>query len=225
MSIFTKGTQSIAASLLLSALALPLLAGPALAQDQFQMQGKNTDLEVFGGGIAKTNPQGFSVGNGIAANPQSGALNMRRDALEKVTWFKSRRQVSIEDDGPIVTDRRTGGGMRVSANLSPAAFGNTNAMGGGMAPRNLSRAQFGPMTRPQMPQARPIMHSGLVASPGKLGPSGGPSYSSSGPSTAPVRPIAQANYGGYGPAPAAAGGYSASSEHIREVKAKLLGNH
>jgi len=216
MSIFTKGAQSVAVSLLVSALALPLLAGSALAQ------GKNTDMEVFGGGLAKSNPQGFNVGAGRAANPQSGALNIRRDALEKVTWFKSRRQVSIEDDTPIFTDRRTGGGgMGVQANLSPAGFGNTNAISGGLAPRNLSRAQFGPMTRPQpsqIPPARPIMHSGMAAVPGTLGPSGAPSA----PAIRP--PAAQANYGGYNPAQASSGGYSASSEHIREVKAKLLGN-
>jgi len=211
MSNFTKGAQSVAVSFLVSALALPLLGAPALAQ------GKNTDLEVFGGGIAKTNAQGFNVGPGRAANPQSGALNIRRDALEKVTWFKSRRQVSIEDDGPIVTDRRTGGGMAVQANLSPAGFGNTNAMSGSLAPRNLSRAQFGPMTRPEIPQARPIMRPGLVASPGKLAASGAQT-------AAPMRPPAQANYGGYGQAQGSSGGYSASSEHIREVKAKLLGN-
>jgi|GEM_PF-2956608 len=213
MSIFTKGAQSVAVSLLVSALALPLLAGPALAQ------GKNTDMEVFGGGLAKTNPQGFNVGAGRAANPQSGALNIRRDALEKVTWFKSRRQVSIEDDTPIFTDRRTGGGVGVQANLSPAGFGNTNAISGGLAPRNLSRAQFGPMTRPQAsqaPPARPIMHPGLAAIPGTLGPSGAPSAPAARP------PAAQANYGGYQPAQGSSGGYSASD--IREVKARLLGN-
>lgn len=221
MSIFTKKgitskSASLSRALLLSALTLSTCAGSAMAQ------GKNTDLEVFGGGLTKSNPQGFSVGQGYGNNPNSGAFTIKKDALEQVTWFKSRRQVSIEDDGPIVTDRRTGGfssnaGARGA--LSPATFGGSNALGGALsAPRNLQQAQFGPMTRPERPQARPIMHGGQLASPGKLA-------ASNSAQTPAARPAAQANYGGYNNAPAAMGDYGSSSAHIREVKARLLGGH
>jgi hypothetical protein len=225
MSHFTNGSFFTLHRLSMASLAsLAISLGLAtLAAVPAQAQGKtNSDLEIFGGGLVKNHPQGFTIGgNGI--RPGSSAFAIRKDALEQVTWYKSRRQVSIEDESPIVTIRSgsgQGNGAYGKAQLTPATFGGSGAMASAMgAPRNLIPAQFGPMVKPELAQARPLMHSSNGTSQGKPGGSNAAIASAPGRSTPTSAPT---TYGGYKGGPAVSASTEFEAAHLREVKARLL---
>jgi hypothetical protein len=199
---FTIGLFSLAC---LTALSTAIsTAAPAFAEGNAE-----SGLEVFGGGITKTNPQGFNPGQYSQAG--AGAVMIKKDALQQVSWFKSRRQVSIEDDTPIVS--RSGGG---GAALSPASFGSN--LGGMRMPTNLKQATFGHMVTPEMPSAppaRPLMRAAQGALPGKQATANVGNFSA---------PRPAASYGNsYGTAPGVSSAADFEAARVRDVKARLLG--
>lgn len=179
-------------------------------------------MEVFGGGMAKTNMQGFNVGRGYSNAPAPGSMTINKDALEHVSWYKAPRQFYIVDDGPTVSVRG-GGGAR--GGLTPATFGGSNALAGAIgAPRNLTQANLGPFTRPEPSQARPIMHTGKGATRAYTAPSNAMSVNASMASRTPAAAPVAASYGGYRGAQATTGESGGDQGHVREVKARLLGH-
>jgi hypothetical protein len=227
----TKGRQIKAAILGLAAPAIALgfmaLGGmPAYAQSNGQ---GNADLEVFGGGLAKQHAQGAGnsgSGQGSGGTPGGGTFTIHKDALEHVSWYKSRRQVSIENESPIVTVRGGGqgnGALTAPSGLMPATFGGNSGSYGAMgAPRNLQPAHLGPMTRPALAQARPLMHGSRGGSQGKPMVSNPPvaAAPNNGRTQPPAAPASYKNYGG---APPASSEADFNAARIREVKARLLG--
>jgi hypothetical protein len=210
---FTKDSQFKLETLGLAAfcsLAMAIGATPAQAQS-------NTDLEVFGGGLTKAHTQGFGVTAG------AGSYSIRKDALEPVSWYKSRRQVYIEDNSPIVSRQGGGpaGGFGNQASLTPATFGGSGAMAGAMgAPQNLTPANFAPMVKPELAPARPIMRArqGALQSP--------PAVANAGVLSAPVREAAPANaasYSSYGGSKTVVSDSDFQAARVRDVKARLLG--
>ncbi|MBU6453995.1 MAG: hypothetical protein KGS72_19605 [Cyanobacteria bacterium REEB67] len=203
---FTIGLFSLAC---LTALSTALSTGaPAFAEGNAE-----SGLEVFGGGITKTNPQGFNPGQYSQAG--AGAVMIKKDALQQVSWFKSRRQVSIEDDSPIVSHSGGAGGGG-GAPLSPASFGSN--LGGMRMPTNLKQATFGHMVTPELPQApaaRPLMRASQGAFPGKQATANAGNFSA---------PRAAASYGNsYASAPAVSAASDFEAARVRDVKARLLG--
>jgi hypothetical protein len=216
---FTKDSQFKLETLGLAAfcsLAMAIGATPAQAQG-------NTDLEVFGGGLTKTHTQGFNASQGFGVTAGAGSYSVRKDALEPVSWYKSRRQVYIEDNSPIVSRQGGGpaGGFGNQASLTPATFGGSGAMAGAMgAPQNLAPANFGPIVKPEQAQARPIMRArqgGLQSQP---------AVANAGVLNAPVREAAPANaasYSSYSGSKTVVSDSDFQAARVRDVKARLLG--
>jgi hypothetical protein len=192
---------------------------PALAQ------GVGLDASDSQGGIqgvtnAPSTLQGFNVAK--YSSNGTGSVSIKRDALPQATWFKSRRQVTIEDDSPIVSHSGGGGGSGLGNGLSQAGFGS-NLGGAPTYNMALKPANFGGLSRPDLTPVHSTIHGPMAAPPMQARPM---AISQTLPQ-APVRQMAPAaSYGGGygGAAKPVATTMDYQTAHTRDVKARLLGH-
>jgi hypothetical protein len=219
--ITSKNRTCTFTGLLLSLSLAAMAAAPAQARS-------NTDLEMFSGGMASKHPQGgYSAGQGLGQLPGAGSISIKKDALQQVTWYKARRQISIEDDGPIVTNRSSGGqgnGAAIGQGmLSPATFGGNGTMSGSInVPHNLTPAHKGPAYKQEFQQARPLMRSAQATAQGLRGGSNAPA--ASGPAQQKP-PVGASSYGSYSSGPSVTAEGDSEASHMRQVKARLLSDN
>ncbi len=177
------------------------------------------------------------VVSSLSINQASYAqFKVRKDSLEKSTWYTAPRQIQIIDDAPIVKDYRTppqgsqdnqyvdipanpGG----NSNTIPAGgmhFGNPNAAHVSSGP-NLPRAGFGtniPSGGIAHPGSLPnISHGGLLHPPNSAQPAAAPRNNYQAPVARPQSPVAS-SYGGY--SSGSGNSYGASSNRSTEANVR-----